>query len=50
MQEEIFGPILPVLPFVRFEDALDHINQRDQPLAIYYFGNTNSDNYQRILN
>ncbi|KAB0611881.1 coniferyl aldehyde dehydrogenase [Castellaniella defragrans] len=38
MQEEIFGPILPVVPYDRLEDALAYINQRPRPLALYYFG------------
>lgn len=38
MQEEIFGPILPVLPYDQLDQALAYINQRDRPLALYYFG------------
>ncbi len=38
MQEEIFGPLLPVLTFERTEQAIDFINQREKPLAFYYFG------------
>ena len=38
MQEEIFGPILPVLPYDQLDQALTYINQRDRPLALYYFG------------
>lgn len=37
MQEEIFGPILPVIPYDRFEDAIEFVNQRPRPLALYYF-------------
>ena len=33
MQEEIFGPILPVLTYEKLEDALSWINQRPKPLA-----------------
>ncbi len=37
MQEEIFGPLLPVKSYDRFEDALDYIRGRDRPLAFYPF-------------
>ncbi len=37
MQEEIFGPVLPVLTFDRVEEALDFINTRPHPLALYLF-------------
>jgi len=38
MQEEIFGPILPVLTFSKIEEAIDYINSNEKPLAFYYFG------------
>lgn len=38
MQEEIFGPILPVRRYDRIEGAIDEVNRRDRPLALYYFG------------
>ena len=41
MQEEIFGPILPVVPYKTFQDALDYINAKDKPLVIYFFGQHN---------
>lgn len=37
MQEEIFGPILPVVVYDEMRQALDYVNQRDRPLALYYF-------------
>jgi aldehyde dehydrogenase (NAD+) len=37
MQEEIFGPILPVLTYREFSDALDFVNSRPKPLALYLF-------------
>jgi len=37
MQEEIFGPILPVLVFDEMSQALAYINSRERPLALYYF-------------
>ena len=37
MQEEIFGPILPILSFDKIEEAIDFIRQREKPLALYLF-------------
>ena len=37
MQEEIFGPLLPVVPYDRLEDALEYVRNRPRPLALYYF-------------
>ena len=38
MQEEIFGPILPVIAYERLDDAIAHINTGPRPLALYWFG------------
>ncbi|POF63052.1 coniferyl aldehyde dehydrogenase [Novacetimonas maltaceti] len=38
MQEEIFGPVLPVLRYRTLDDAIAFINARPRPLALYYFG------------
>lgn len=38
MQEEIFGPILPVLTFNKVDEAINYINKNEKPLAFYYFG------------
>jgi coniferyl-aldehyde dehydrogenase len=48
MQDEIFGPLLPVVPYSRIEEALAYINQRPRPLALYYFG-YNKAEQQRVL-
>ena len=37
-REEIFGPLLPVLPYDRIEDAAAYVETRPRPLALYYFG------------
>jgi aldehyde dehydrogenase (NAD+) len=37
MQEEIFGPILPVLPVDDLQSAIDFVNGRPKPLAVYVF-------------
>lgn len=38
MQEEIFGPIFPVVPYDGIDDAIAWINARPRPLALYHFG------------
>ncbi|WP_282019066.1 aldehyde dehydrogenase [Salegentibacter mishustinae] len=38
MQEEIFGPILPVMEFGELTEAISYINGNEKPLALYYFG------------
>ena len=38
MQEEIFGPLLPVLPYGDPDEALAFVNARPRPLALYWFG------------
>lgn len=38
MEEEIFGPILPVLTYTSFDEAVDYINSKPKPLALYIFG------------
>ena len=38
MQEEIFGPIFPVLTFEHLNEALAFVSERERPLAFYYFG------------
>lgn len=38
MQEEIFGPVLPMLPFDDIGEAVALVNDREKPLALYYFG------------
>lgn len=46
MNEEIFGPLLPVITYDDINDAIAYINEKDKPLALYYFGNKGS----KILN
>jgi coniferyl-aldehyde dehydrogenase len=38
MQDEIFGPILPIVPYRELEDAIAYVNARPRPLALYVFG------------
>lgn len=46
MQDEIFGPILPVMPTHSLTESLDFINDRPSPLALYYFGNDKREQRQ----
>jgi coniferyl-aldehyde dehydrogenase len=39
MQEEIFGPLLPIIAYDKTEEALAYIQRHDRPLALYWFGN-----------
>lgn len=43
MQEEIFGPILPILTVNDLKEAIDFINGREKPLAVYIFSNNRAD-------
>ncbi|MGY2735930.1 coniferyl aldehyde dehydrogenase [Sphingomonas sp. UYP23] len=38
MQEELFGPILPVRRYSAIDAAISEVNRRDRPLGLYYFG------------
>jgi len=38
MQEEIFGPLLPIVASETLENSMDYIQKRDRPLALYWFG------------
>ena len=43
MQEEIFGPILPVMTYSSMDEAIDYVNAHDRPLGLYYFGSDNAE-------
>ncbi len=49
MQDEIFGPVLPIVPYRDLDQAFAYINQRPRPLALYYFGYNKSEQ-NRVLN
>lgn len=42
MQEEIFGPLLPIKPYKSLEEAIDYINQHQRPLALYVMSDDKS--------
>ena len=46
MQEEIFGPLLPVLTYRNLKEAIDFVNKRDRPLALYFFGQDPSEEHE----
>lgn len=48
MQEEIFGPILPIVSYGNLADAIQYINDRPRPLALYFFGYDRSEQHQMI--
>lgn len=48
MQEEIFGPILPVRTYGSIDEAIAYVNARPRPLALYYFG-PEDDDCARVL-
>ncbi|MCW2268686.1 MULTISPECIES: coniferyl aldehyde dehydrogenase [Pseudomonas] len=48
MQDEIFGPLLPLVPYDNLDEALQYINQRPRPLALYYFGYDRAEQ-QKVL-
>ena len=43
MQNELFAPILPLMHYDTLDDAIDFVNARPRPLALYVFGERNSD-------
>lgn len=48
MQEEIFGPVLPVRRYSGIDAAIAEVNRRDRPLGLYYFG-PDADERRRVL-
>jgi aldehyde dehydrogenase (NAD+) len=48
MQEEIFGPVLPVVSVANVDEAIDFVNERPKPLALYVFSRS-GDTVDRVL-
>jgi len=48
MQEEIFGPILPVIEYNDLTEAISIVNERPKPLALYFFSK-NKNHQERVL-
>ena len=49
MEEEIFGPILPVLEFEDIKTVINYVNEREKPLALYYFSE-DQNKIEMVLN
>ena len=49
MEEEIFGPILPIIEYDDFNEALDIVRAKSKPLSCYLFSE-DENNTQRVLN
>ncbi len=48
MQEEIFGPVLPIKTYERIEETIDYVNAHDRPLGLYYFGEDGAEKRQML--
>jgi aldehyde dehydrogenase (NAD+) len=48
MQEEIFGPIFPIVTFKTTDEAINFVQNREKPLALYYFSES-KQNIRRVL-
>ena len=49
LQDEIFGPILPIITYNTIDDAIVYINNKERPLALYIYSKSKK-NIKRILN
>nr|WP_294523002.1 coniferyl aldehyde dehydrogenase [uncultured Rhodopila sp.] len=43
MQDEIFGPVLPLRPYNSLDEAIEFVNGKPRPLALYYYGSAKAD-------
>ena len=43
MQEELFGPLLPIMTYTDFDETIRYINSQPRPLAAYYFGSDGNE-------
>lgn len=50
MQEEIFGPVLPIKACETVDSALNYVRERPRPLALYYFGYNKAEQQQVVEN
>jgi len=48
MREEIFGPVLPIVPYDTLDEAIAYVNRHPRPLALYWFGRS-AANRDRVL-
>jgi coniferyl-aldehyde dehydrogenase len=45
MQDEIFGPVMPVKGYTDMNEAIDYVNDNPRPLGLYYFGKDNAEEH-----
>ena len=50
MQEEIFGPLLPIIIYDSFDEVIPFIRNFDKPLALYYFGKNEAEETSLLKN
>lgn len=50
MQDEIFGPVLPVKQYTDLQETLDYVNAHDRPLGLYYFGENKAEEHRVLTN
>jgi len=50
MQDEIFGPLLPVMLYDDISEVINYVNAHDHPLGLYYFGKSQSEQQNVIKN
>jgi coniferyl-aldehyde dehydrogenase len=48
MQEEIFGPVLPIKSYDKVEEAIAYVNRKERPLGLYWFG-TDGQEERKVL-
>lgn len=48
MNEEIFGPILPIKVYSNIDEVIKYINSKPKPLSVYYYGNTSQPDMQKV--
>lgn len=49
MQEEIFGPVMPIMTYESLDEAIAYVNDHERPLALYFFGNDAAER-DKVLN
>jgi coniferyl-aldehyde dehydrogenase len=50
MQDEIFGPMLPIMPYDTLDEVIDYINAHERPLALYLFSENKATQDKVIYN
>ncbi|MCK6617304.1 MAG: aldehyde dehydrogenase family protein [Cyclobacteriaceae bacterium] len=50
LEEEIFGPVLPIIPYHSSKDAIRFINKKPKPLALYIFGTDKKEQHEILIN